>query len=360
MSLCELAATASGKTVIAAGPLYSHRVLRVAMASDASDKPLQLQQAAEMVVAGGAGRLAQMLQSWGATVEVAGCIGTDQVGKDLSKILQNQSIATRCLVESSQLQTPTATDLFCGSDFFEAQHLTHSDFEPVHAPEAVLLQLRAVVRDCADGVDMAVTLASHRPDPVVETVCEATREAGVQRVELSPVEVDRLPLQRPEPDAKPRSLAELEWTVQQVRHFGGNICFTNGCFDLLHAGHVKYLQQAAACADRFILALNSDDSIRTIKGAGRPVLQQRDRLEVLAGLECVDYITIFDSEDVIPLLEVLRPEVYVKGGDYTIDTINQVERRFLEGYGAQIVLLPGVEGASTSEILRRIHDDDVR
>ncbi|MFP3904438.1 MAG: hypothetical protein ACLFWB_09395, partial [Armatimonadota bacterium] len=123
---------------------------------------------------------------------------------------------------------------------------------------------------------------------------------------------------------------------------------------------VKYLRQAASCADRFILALNSDESVRKIKGTGRPVLQQRDRLQVLAALQCVDYITVFESENVIPLLEVLRPEVYVKGGDYTIDTINQVERQFLEGYGAEIVLLPGVEGASTTEIIHRIHGDNVR
>jgi bifunctional ADP-heptose synthase (sugar kinase/adenylyltransferase) len=88
------------------------------------------------------------------------------------------------------------------------------------------------------------------------------------------------------------------------------------------------------------------------------VLDEQDRITVLSALECVDYITVFGTKNVIPLLELLRPEVYVKGGDYTIDTINQPERRFLESYGADIVLLSGIEGASTTEIIRRIREDD--
>ncbi|MFO7947857.1 MAG: adenylyltransferase/cytidyltransferase family protein [Armatimonadota bacterium] len=359
MSVEKLAATAAGKTVIAAGPLYTHRIVRTKLNCGLSDRPMELQEAEAITVAGGVGRLAEMLKTWGATVELAGCIGGDNTASDLAGIIQQHDIGTRCLVDTDDIQTPVATDVFYGEDFFHAHHLTHTDFEPLNPPGNVLAQLRDLVMKRIEGADMVITVASDHSDPVAETVCQAARDAGLEQMEVSPGVVDLLPMLRSQPAQKPKTLPELEWIVRQVRHFGGDICFTNGCFDLLHAGHVTYLQRAAACADRFILALNSDESIRKIKGAGRPVLQERDRLQVLAALECVDYITVFESEDVIPLLEVLRPEVYVKGGDYTINTINQVERRFLAGYGAEIVLLPGVEGASTTEILRRIHDEDV-
>jgi len=153
-------------------------------------------------------------------------------------------------------------------------------------------------------------------------------------------------------------MAELRWMAQQVRDRGGEVAFTNGCFDILHAGHVNYLRAASQHGDFFVVALNSDESVTRLKGPGRPVVAEAERAAVLSGLGSIDAITLFSSDDVQPLLNDLKPEVYVKGGDYTIDTINQDERRLVEGYGGRIVLIPGQEGASTTNILARIREEN--
>ncbi|MFP3903599.1 MAG: hypothetical protein ACLFWB_05075, partial [Armatimonadota bacterium] len=234
MSVRELAAMTAGKTVMAVGPLYSHRIVRVTVKAAAPDHPVGLKQAEEIIVAGGAGRLGRMLQTWGATVELVGCIGQDEAGRTLSGIIHHHGIGTPCMVASDRLQTPVTTDLFCGSNFFDACHLAHTEFNPVRPPEHLLSDLRDIVADNVEDIDIAVTLHSDPPDPTAEAVCQLLAGRGVEVVEM-PATVDRLPLGRPEPEQKPRSLEELQWIARRVRDFGGTICFTNGCFDLLHA-----------------------------------------------------------------------------------------------------------------------------
>ena len=146
--------------------------------------------------------------------------------------------------------------------------------------------------------------------------------------------------------------------VRSLQKDGERIGWTNGCFDLLHAGHVRYLFEAARHVDRLILGLNSDDSITRIKGPTRPVVPQEDRLLIMSALECIDYVTIFEEDTTVPALAQVRPDTYFKGGDYVIDTINQEERRLVEAYGGRIVILPGVEGRSTTEIIERIRATD--
>lgn len=137
--------------------------------------------------------------------------------------------------------------------------------------------------------------------------------------------------------------------------FEGKLVFTNGCFDILHAGHVRYLEAARNLGDRLFLAVNSDQSVRTLKGEGRPINNEWDRAEVLAALESVDFISIFDEPRVTDLVRQLSPEVYAKGGDYTVETINSEEREALQACGAEIIFLPLVPGRSTTRIIESIH-----
>jgi rfaE bifunctional protein nucleotidyltransferase chain/domain len=138
-----------------------------------------------------------------------------------------------------------------------------------------------------------------------------------------------------------------------LRAAGRSLVVTNGCFDILHAGHVTYLNAARNEGDALLIGLNADASVSRIKGPSRPINCESDRATVLSGLASVDAVTVFAEDDAMALLEVARPDVYVKGGDYTIDTINQPERRLVESQGGRIVILPVVEGRSTTAILER-------
>ena len=135
---------------------------------------------------------------------------------------------------------------------------------------------------------------------------------------------------------------------------GRRLVFTNGCFDLLHAGHVRYLQQARALGDALVVGLNSDRSVRELKGEGRPLNVQDDRAEVLAALGCVDYVVIFDGQRATELLRAVRPHIYAKGGDYTRDSLDAEERGALEACGAKIEILPLVPGRSTTALLGKM------
>ena len=128
--------------------------------------------------------------------------------------------------------------------------------------------------------------------------------------------------------------------------------FTNGCFDLLHAGHVRYLSQARALGDALVVALNSDRSVRLLKGVGRPILNEQERAEVISALEAVDYVIIFDEETPRELIADLLPDVLVKGGDWGLDQI--VGREEVEAAGGTVLSLPYLEGSSTTDVVERI------
>ncbi len=135
---------------------------------------------------------------------------------------------------------------------------------------------------------------------------------------------------------------------------GCKLVFTNGCFDILHTGHVRYLQQARALGDALVVALNDDESVRLLKGPARPVNSLEDRAELLSALRFVDYVTCFSGPRVSELLGIVRPHVYAKGGDYTLDTLDPGERAVLEALGTRITLLPLVPGRSTTSTLDRL------
>jgi D-glycero-beta-D-manno-heptose 1-phosphate adenylyltransferase len=140
---------------------------------------------------------------------------------------------------------------------------------------------------------------------------------------------------------------------EALRRQGKKLVATNGCFDILHAGHVTYLEAARQQGDALLVGVNSDAAVRELKGPTRPVNPEQDRALVLAALQCVDGVFVFHERDAVEFLKRVRPDVYVKGGDYTLDTINQDERRLIESSGGKVVLLAHVPGRSTTTILQR-------
>jgi rfaE bifunctional protein nucleotidyltransferase chain/domain len=131
------------------------------------------------------------------------------------------------------------------------------------------------------------------------------------------------------------------------------LVLTNGCFDLLHTGHVRYLQQARELGDALVVAVNSDASVRELKGPLRPLNDEQERAEVLAALRCVDHVTVFTGKRVTEVIRELRPSIYAKGGDYTLETLDPEERAALEEVGAEIRLLALVPGKSTTSLLEK-------
>ena len=140
--------------------------------------------------------------------------------------------------------------------------------------------------------------------------------------------------------------------VREDRAAGRRIAFANGCFDLLHVGHVRYLQAAAQEADRLVVAINDDRSVADLKGFGRPILPAADRAEIVAAIRGVDYVTIFDEPNVTPLLLALEPDVHCKGTDYTVDTVP--ERETVASYGGRIAIVGDPKDHSTRDLLARI------
>ena len=147
-------------------------------------------------------------------------------------------------------------------------------------------------------------------------------------------------------------LVELQKVVSRARGQGKKVVFTNGCFDILHVGHIQLLQRCRKLGDLLVVGLNDDASVRRLKGENRPLIGQADRAHVMAALDAVDYVTLFSEPTPMALIEALRPDVLVKGGDYALDEV--VGRDFVESYGGHVEIVPLVEGFSTSDIVRRI------
>ena len=147
---------------------------------------------------------------------------------------------------------------------------------------------------------------------------------------------------------------ELSGLCEKMRSAGKKIAATNGCFDLLHVGHVRYLQAARALGDLLVVGLNGDRSVVELKGEGRPITPERDRAEILAALECVDLVTVFPEVRASKFLAAVRPAVYVKGGDYAPQTLDQEELAILKDIEAAIRLIPFEAGYSTSGLIEQI------
>ena len=141
-----------------------------------------------------------------------------------------------------------------------------------------------------------------------------------------------------------------------LREAGQQVVFTNGCFDILHAGHVRYLNEARAQGDCLVLGLNSDESVRRLKGPERPINSELDRAEVVGALKSVDYVVLFGEQTAESLIAKVRPAVYVKGGDYTLDTLP--EAKIVQSYGGRVHFVKMVEGRSTTNVIKKISGDE--
>jgi len=151
---------------------------------------------------------------------------------------------------------------------------------------------------------------------------------------------------------QPLSLTEINRIVSQLRKKGKTLVTTNGCFDLLHAGHIKYLADAAALGDLLVVGINSDASVSRLKGPDRPIQNEIDRALLIWSLKMVDYTFIFPENDPIAFLEILKPDIHVKGGDYTPEQLP--EKSIVEKHGGKIVIVPFTSGLSTTSIVKKI------
>ena len=151
---------------------------------------------------------------------------------------------------------------------------------------------------------------------------------------------------------KIKTRKELLRIIKDLKAKGKRIVFTNGCFDLLHIGHVRYLEKAKGLGDVLFVGVNSDSSIRKLKGPKRPILSEEERAEILSGLGCVDYVTLFDEIDPLKLITSLQPDVLAKGGDWTKE--QTVGKEVVERSGGEVVIIPFVKGASTSNLIETI------
>ena len=145
---------------------------------------------------------------------------------------------------------------------------------------------------------------------------------------------------------------ELASVLADLRAEGKRVVFTNGCFDILHAGHCTYLELARGAGDLLVVALNSDESVRQLKGDGRPIVPLSERMEVLSAFEFVDYVTSFDELDPLAIIMELKPDVLIKGSDWSIDRV--IGREFVEANGGEVRTIPVVEGLSSTDIIDRI------
>lgn len=145
---------------------------------------------------------------------------------------------------------------------------------------------------------------------------------------------------------------KLKRKIARLRKEGKKIVFTNGCFDILHVGHTRYLKEAKKHGDVLILGLNSDESVRSLKGEKRPLIPERERADIMASLEAVDYVTIFHELTPLALIEYLKPDILVKGGDYREDEV--VGRESVGKWGGKVIIIPEIKGSSTTHIIEKI------
>ena len=154
---------------------------------------------------------------------------------------------------------------------------------------------------------------------------------------------------------EPVKREDLQALLAKLRQEGKTIVTTNGCFDILHVGHVRYLQKTKECADFSIIMLNSDKSVKMLKGESRPINNQNDRAEILNALSCVDYVVLFEEKSPASLLEKIKPDFYTKGGDYTIETLP--EREVVLKCNIKVKFIDFVEGKSTTKIIDKINNN---
>jgi len=152
--------------------------------------------------------------------------------------------------------------------------------------------------------------------------------------------------------AKVKRRSVLKNIIGELKSAGKKVVFTNGCFDILHVGHVRYLEAARALGDCLVVAVNTDDTVKRLKGDCRPLVPEFERTELVAALECVDYVTLFSEDTPAEIISYLQPDIHVKGGDYEADDLP--EAAAVKAYGGRIEIVPFVKGRSTTNIITRV------
>jgi rfaE bifunctional protein nucleotidyltransferase chain/domain len=357
-SWTEFLERVQGQRVLVVGELSLTRILHGKLTVDDTD-PLfmRLETMCSHDLPGGAAAIARALMAVGARAAACGLIGDDEAGHAVLERLAACGVDTQAVVCAPARGTAALnriTTSVCGEPEHTISEWQQVDETPI-SPDVQEHLHQAAVAALRSAAELVIVSAPAGPlQFLIDGLCGLAHERGLD-VTVPPAHAQSMgPALHSTGGGKLTSLKELQWFVAQQRDRGRRMVFTNGCFDLLHAGHAKYLQAAAELGDYLVVALNDDASVRALKGSGRPVVDERQRATLLGALACVDAIILFSTEDVRPLLDVLQPEVYVKGGDYTLDTINQQERHLIESYGGQIALLPGEDGLSTTDLIRAI------
>ena len=228
--------------------------------------------------------------------------------------------------------------------------------EPVHIP--TLAREVFDVSGAGDTVlaSLAVGLAAGLGMSEAARLANIAAGIAVAKLGTSTVSPDEiinaLALAHPDSDSKIKNLDVLTAIIAAEKARGKRVVFTNGCFDLLHAGHVKYLQKSRKLGDLLILGLNSDASVRRLKGEKRPLIGEDERAHILAALDCIDYVVLFDEDTPLALITALKPHILAKGGDYTADSV--VGKEVVEAYGGRVELVSFVDGKSTTNIIERV------
>lgn len=161
-------------------------------------------------------------------------------------------------------------------------------------------------------------------------------------------------MKTPDPKDRVFDSSQVAAFVRKARTSGMKVVLTNGCFDILHRGHIEYLHQSANLGDVLIVAINSDSSVKKLKGPSRPINQELDRAYALSSLRCVDAVFIFSGTRLVPEIRKLKPDIYTKAGDYTLDSLDPLEFQALKEVSADIRILPFVSGYSTSEVINKL------
>jgi D-beta-D-heptose 7-phosphate kinase/D-beta-D-heptose 1-phosphate adenosyltransferase len=266
--------------------------------------------------------------------EMSGVYSIEEAGKKLKDELSSHILITKGKDGMSLFEKGNDKVLHFPTRAREVYDITGAG-DTVAAALSLALSTGATLKD-------ATILANHVAGLVVEKIGTAC----VSKSELEDILESE--------NKKIRNLAQIKEIVQDYKQKGKKIVWTNGCFDLLHGGHVKYLEKARQFGDVLIVGLNSDESVRRLKGSERPILKQEERAEILSALEFVDYILIFSEENVSRHLKQIKPEVYVKGGDYDIERIDQEEKKVLLEYRATIQFIPFIKGYASSDIVKKI------
>ncbi len=273
-------------------------------------------------------------------------------------------IASGVMIRDEESLAHAATDLLAAGEF-EALLITRSEQGmSLFLRDGGKIHIPTVAREVYDVTGagdtvlavLGVALASGLDFAGAARLANVAAGIAVGKVgtsTVSPAEIiAEVSHSHPDSDTKIKNLDVLAGIISAEKEKGRRVVFTNGCFDLIHVGHVKYLQKARSLGDLLVLGLNSDASVRRLKGEMRPLIGEAERAHILAALDCVDYVVIFDEDTPLRLIETLKPLVLVKGGDYTPEGV--VGKDVVEAYGGRVELVEFVDGRSTTNIIEKI------